>query len=298
MRYLSKCAAIALAMASATSAHAETLTLGSVNDNIRKHIERFTPLAQYLERELADDGVTDVEISVLPNSQAMAEALRQGDVDLYFDSPLVATRVAQMAEAVPFLRRWKNGEATYHSVIVVPADSDMQTIDDLRGSVIGFQEPDSTSGYLLPLAMLLDADLPLQHLHQDQEQPTEDTVGYLFTGDDRNTALGLVRGTLDAGATDNQGFESLQTAQPDRFRALARSIEVPRQVVIRSGALDETLASVIADTLRAMEESAEGVQVMASFHDTTRFDDFPDGVEATFAPIQAILAQISSGSSM
>ncbi|MBO6675991.1 MAG: phosphate/phosphite/phosphonate ABC transporter substrate-binding protein [Rhizobiales bacterium] len=285
-------------MASATAGHAETLTLGSVNDNIRKHIERFTPLAQYLERELADAGITAVEISVLPDSEAMAEALRQGDVDLYFDSPLVATRVAQMADAVPFLRRWKNGEATYHSVIVVPADSDMQTIDDLRGSVIGFQEPDSTSGYLLPLAMLLDADLLLQHLHQDHEQPAEHAVGYLFTGDDRNTALGLVRGTLDAGATDNQGFESLQTAQPDRFRALARSIEVPRQVVVRSGALDETLASVIADTLRSMEESAEGVQVMASFHDTTHFDDFPDGVEATFAPIQSILAQISSGSSM
>lgn len=298
MRCLSICAAIALAMASATAGHAETLTLGSVNDNIRKHIERFTPLAQYLERELADAGITAVEISVLPDSEAMAEALRQGDVDLYFDSPLVATRVAQMADAVPFLRRWKNGEATYHSVIVVPADSDMQTIDDLRGSVIGFQEPDSTSGYLLPLAMLLDADLLLQHLHQDHEQPAEHAVGYLFTGDDRNTALGLVRGTLDAGATDNQGFESLQTAQPDRFRALARSIEVPRQVVVRSGALDETLASVIADTLRSMEESAEGVQVMASFHDTTHFDDFPDGVEATFAPIQSILAQISSGSSM
>jgi phosphonate transport system substrate-binding protein len=298
MRRLSKCVAIALAMASATTVQAETLTLGSVNDNIRKHIERFTPLAQYLERELADFGITAVEISVLPSSESMAEALRQGDVDLYFDSPLVATRVAQMADAVPFMRRWKNGEATYHSVIVVPADSPMQTIDDLRGSVIGFQEPDSTSGYLLPLAMLLDANLPLQHLHQDHEQPTEHAVGYRFTGDDRNTALGLVRGTLDAGATDGNGFEWLQTAQPDRFRVLARSIEVPRQVVVRSATLDETLGSVVADTLRSMTESAEGVQVMASFHDTTRFDDFPDGIEATFAPIHATLAQISSGSSM
>lgn len=298
MRYLSKCAAIALAMTSATSAHAETLTLGSVNDDIRKHIERFTPLAQYLERELADDGVTDVEISVLPNSQAMAEALRQGDVDLYFDSPLVATRVAQMAEAVPFLRRWKNGEATYHSVIIVPADSDMQTIDDLRGSVIGFQEPDSTSGYLLPVALLLEAELPLEHMHQDHQEPAENTVGYLFTGDDRNTALGLVRGTIDAGATDNQGFEALQVAQPDRFRALARSVEVPRQIVVRSAELDEALGSVISSTLRSMSDSPEGIQVMASFHNTTRFDDFPRGIEATFEPIHTILDEINESSVM
>jgi len=298
VRYFSKFAAVALTLASATSAHAETLTLGSVNDDIRKHIERFTPLAQYLERELADDGVTNVEISVLPNSQAMAEALRQGDVDLYFDSPLVATRVARLAEAVPFLRRWKNGEASYHSVIVVPTDSDAESIEDLRDAVIGFQEPDSTSGYLLPVSLLLEAGLPLQHMRQDHQQPDEDSVGYVFTGDDRNTALALVRGTIDAGATDNQGFEALQVAQPDRFRALARSIEVPRQIVVRSAELDEALGSVISSTLRSMTDSPEGIQVMASFHNTTRFDDFPRGIEGTFGPIHTILDEIRENSLM
>ncbi|WP_375572765.1 phosphate/phosphite/phosphonate ABC transporter substrate-binding protein [Ahrensia marina] len=298
MRYFSKFVAVALTLASATSAHAETLTLGSVNDDIRKHIERFTPLAQYLEQELADDGVTNVEISVLPNSQAMAEALRQGDVDLYFDSPLVATRVARLADAVPFLRRWKNGEASYHSVIVVPTDSEMESIEDLRGAVIGFQEPDSTSGYLLPVSLLLEAGLPLQHMRQDHQQPDEDSVGYVFTGDDRNTALALVRGTIDAGATDNQGFEALQVAQPDRFRALARSIEVPRQIVVRSAELDETLGSAISSTLRSMTDSPEGIQVMASFHNTTRFDDFPRGIEGTFGPIHTILDEIRENSLM
>lgn len=298
MRYFSKFAAVALTLASATSAHAETLTLGSVNDDIRKHIERFTPLAQYLERELADDGVTNVEISVLPNSQAMAEALRQGDVDLYFDSPLVATRVARSADAIPFLRRWKNGEASYYSVIVVPTDSDAESIEDLRGAVIGFQEPDSTSGYLLPVSLLLEAGLPLQHMRQDHQQPDEDSVGYVFTGDDRNTALALVRGTIDAGATDNQGFEALQVAQPDRFRALARSIEVPRQIVVRSAELDETLGLAISSTLRSMTDSPEGIQVMASFHNTTRFDDFPRGIEGTFGPIHTILDEIRENSLM
>lgn len=298
MHYLFKCAAIALTLVSATSAHAETLTLGSVNHDIRKHIERFTPLAQYLERELADDGVTDVEISVLPNSQAMAEALRQGDVDLYFDSPLVATRVARLADAVPFLRRWKNGQASYHSVIVVPTDSEMESIEDLRGAVIGFQEPDSTSGYLLPVALLLEAGLPLEHMHQDYGQPAENTIGYLFTGDDRNTALGLVRGSIEAGAIDNQGFEALQVAQPDRFRALARSVEVPRQIVVRSAQLDEALGWVISSTLQSMVDSPEGIQVMAAFHNTTRFDDFPRGIEATFEPIHTILDQINESSLM
>ena len=204
-----------------------TLTLGAVDDDIRKHMERLTPLARYLERELADEGIASVQIAVLPDSQSMAEAMRQGDVDLYFDSPLVATRIARMAGAIPILRRWKNGEATYSSVIVVPANSAIASLEDLRGRVVGFQEPDSTSGYMLPVAMLQQAGLPLRHLHRESERPQEDTVGYLFTGDDRNTVLWLVRGTIDAGATDTQGLRWLHDAQPGRFRVTSSCARRP-----------------------------------------------------------------------
>lgn len=269
-----------------------TLTLGAVDDDIRKHMERLTPLARYLERELADEGIASVQIAVLPDSQSMAEAMRQGNVDLYFDSPLVATRIARMAGAIPILRRWKNGEATYSSVIVVPTNSAIASLEDLRGRVVGFQEPDSTSGYMLPVAMLQQASLPLRHLHRESERPQEDTVGYLFTGDDRNTVLWLVRGTIDAGATDTQGLRWLHDAQPGRFRVLARSMEVPRNIVVRTAAMDDALSAAIADTLRAMDESGEGLEVLDAFNRTTCFDDFPAGIEATFAPIHAVLDRL------
>lgn len=268
-----------------TALAAETLVLGSVNDDIRRHMERFAPLAEYLQEALADDGITAVEIAVLPDSEMMAEAMRAGEVDLYFDSPLVAARVARLAGGEPFLRRWKNGVSEYHSIFVVPTDSPFQTIEDLGGAMVGFQEPDSTSGFMLPAAQLRSEGLALRNFSNLDGTPNDTEVGYVFTGDDRNTVAWLVRGRIDAGATDPRGLEWLQEARPGEYRVLARSISVPRHVVIRRGGLDPVLANRISAVLEDMVNSPDGIETMDAFNDTTRFDRFPLGVEATFGPI-------------
>ncbi len=276
----------------ATAAHTETLTLGSVNDNVRKHVLRFTPLAAYLEDALREHGVTSVEILVLPSSDAMARALSEGRVDLFFDSPLVAAKVARQVGAIPFLRRWKRGVAEYHSVILVPDASPIQSLGDLTGRKIGFQEPDSTSGFLLPAGMISREGLRLTRLNDRSELPPGDALGYVFTGDDENTVLWLARGWIDAGATDPRGFEILEAARPGEYRALARSIDVPRQVVVRRAEMDPALSDIVAHTLIGMAETPEGLEVMQQFHETSQFDQFPDGVPATFAPIYDLLDEL------
>ncbi len=275
-----------------SAAAAGTLVLGSVNDNVRKHLDRFAPLAAYLQEELAGHGIDRVEISVLPTSDAMITALGNGAVDLYFDSPLVAGRVAREAGAVPFLRRWKQGVATYHSVILVPSDSPITEIGQLRGARIGFQEPDSTSGFLLPMGLLRAENLTLRELDGHEIIPGPDEIGYVFTGDDKNSITWLVKGWVEAVATDPRGFEILENARPGQFRAIARSEDVPRQVVIRRAGMDEALVARIAEVLTTMHETDHGLEVMAKFHDTTRFDAFPDGVEATFGRIYALLDRL------
>ncbi|MEM6384216.1 MAG: phosphate/phosphite/phosphonate ABC transporter substrate-binding protein [Pseudomonadota bacterium] len=274
------------------AATAETLVLGSVNENIRKHLEHFAPLAVYLEEVLAEDGITDVEVSVLPDSDSMALALQSGDVDLYFDSPLVAARVARLSGAEPFLRRWKDGVAEYHAMFVVRADSPFETLDDLQGAVVGFQEPDSTSGFMLPAAMLKTTGLHIRDVSADEHSVDESEVGYIFTGHDRNTVASLARGTIDAGATDPRGLEWLEAARPGEYRVLARSINVPRQIVVRRGDLNLVIAGRVSFVLQDMANSVAGKQTMMLFNETTRFDPFPLGVEATFGPIYERLDQL------
>ncbi|MGI9507995.1 MAG: phosphate/phosphite/phosphonate ABC transporter substrate-binding protein [Geminicoccaceae bacterium] len=275
-------------------ASAKTLVLGSVSDNIKKHLARFQPLAEYLKVELSPEGITDVQITVLPSSDAMAEGLRDGKIDLYFDSPLVAARVARLSNSEPFLRRWKRGIGSYHSVIVVPADSEIQTIDDLPGMRIAFQEPDSTSGFMLPAGLLRQEGLALRELPSRAARPVAGEIGYIFTKDDKNTLAWLYKGWVDAAATDPEGFAELDRAKPGHFRVIARSIDVPRQVVIRRRGIDLDLATRIENALTSMELTEFGRTTLRSFNKTTRFDEFPDGVEATFDPIYDLLDQLAA----
>ncbi len=279
---------------SASDASAGTLVLGSVGDNIKKHLVRFEPMAQYLQDKLSAHGITDVQITVLPSSDAMAEALRDGSVDLYFDSPLVAAKVARASESEPFLRRWKRGIGSYHSVIIVPTGSDIRTVADLAGKRIAFQEPDSTSGFMLPAGLLRREDMTLRELPSRATPPGGNEVGYIFTKDDKNTLAWLYKGWVDAAATDPQNYEKLARAKPGSVRIIARSIDVPRQVVIRRNGLEEELADHIGSILVAMDQTESGRSTLKQFNKTTRFDRFPDGVEATFSPIYDLLDQLEA----
>ncbi len=286
--------AIAAALCAPVAAGAEVLVLGSVSGNIKKHIARFEPLAAYLAEELADDGITAVDIAVLTSSKEMITAMREERIQLFFDSPLVATGVADAAGGQPFMRRWKDGVASYHSVIIASQNSEIQTIEDLVDHRIGFQEPDSTSGFLLPVALLSRAELDVEQLRSRDSNPTAGTIGYVFTRDDKNTVSWLHRGWVDAAATDPSSFAELDAALPGQYRVIARSIEVPRQVVIRSAGLSAALQTRLAKIMAEMHLSENGRAALAQFNDTDRFDDFPDGMTETFDPIRAVLSELSA----
>lgn len=275
-------------------ASARTLVLGSVGANIKKHWARFQPLAEYLREELSSVGITAVETKVFSSSDAMAEALRERRVDLYFDSPVVAAKVARSSNSKPFLRRWKRGIASYHSVIMVPAYSDIETIADLAGRRIAFQSPDSTSGFMLPAGLLREAGLTLRELPSRAAKPLSDEVGYLFTLDDKNTLAWIYKGWVDAAATDPKNYNDLVRVKPGAFRIIARSIEVPRQVVIRRRGIEPALAERLEAALMAMDNTARGRDTLQRFNKTTRFDHFPDGINATFNPIYELLDQLEA----
>ena len=283
-------ACIFLAAPAMTSA--ETLTLGSVSDNVKKHLARFEPLAAYLSNELGDDGITKVDVKVMSSSDEMITAIRDEEVDFFFDSPLVATYVAEQSGGRPFLRRWKDGVATDHSVIIVPTDSDIAVIEDLVNHRIGFQEPDSTSGFLLPAAFLRRAELELQELKSRDAMPNDGQIGYVFTKDDKNTVTWLHRGWIDAAATDPGSFAELDAALPGKFRIIARSIEVPRQIVVQGAHVPADIEARVAEIMTDMHMSEQGRAVLEQFNDTDRFDHFPAGIEATFAPVRDVLDEL------
>ncbi|QPB21715.1 phosphonate ABC transporter substrate-binding protein [Rhizobium sp. 007] len=85
-----------------------------------------------------------------------------------------------------------DGATGYYSVMVARKDSGIKKLEDMKGKKLGFADPDSTSGYLVPLVTLPEAiGAPVKEYFS--------STG--FGGGHENLVLEVVKGNFDAGTT-------------------------------------------------------------------------------------------------
>lgn len=92
----------------------------------------------------------------------------------------------------PVLTRMQpTGDMGYYSVMVTLADSDIETLEDMEGKHLGFADPNSTSGYLIPSIELVEQVGDLSEFFASTE----------FQGGHENGVLAVLNGDIDASVT-------------------------------------------------------------------------------------------------
>ena len=99
--------------------------------------------------------------------QQMASYLRRGRVDWSNETAGNAAILEQRGVTSTFLITEREGAVRYHTVFFVRRDSPIQSLKDLAGHSIAFQNPYSTSAYFLPAAQLLDEGMVVSYTHLD-----------------------------------------------------------------------------------------------------------------------------------
>lgn len=263
-----------------TDALEGVITIADIGDDPSDVIEAFQPLADYLAANLGEFGIGVGEVRVAPDIDTMTELVESGDIDIYFDSPYPALLVSEGSGGAPILRRWKEGIEEYHSVIFSLAESDVDTLEDLQGHIIAFDEIYSTSGYMLPLSYMVEAGLTAVEKPDTDAAVADDEVGYVFSGDDENAVQWVISGLVDAAVVDSGVFSEIPEETRDQLTVIAETESLPRHMVIVSPTISEDLRDAIHDILIAMDESEEGQAVLLAFEETAQFDDFPGGADA------------------
>ena len=90
-------------------------------------------------------------------------------------------------------RRHPNGETGYYSVMVARQDSGIKSLSDTKGKRIGYSDPNSTSGYLIPSITLTQ---PPHNLDIKTH-----FASAKFMGGHENAILGLLNGDVDVAVT-------------------------------------------------------------------------------------------------
>ncbi|MCJ7997251.1 phosphonate ABC transporter substrate-binding protein [Rhizobium cremeum] len=90
-----------------------------------------------------------------------------------------------------------DGSMGYYSIMVARKDSGMTKVTDIKGKKLGFADPDSTSGYLIPTVTLPEAlgGVPVKEFVAETG----------FGGGHENLVLEVLKGTFDAGTTFGSG---------------------------------------------------------------------------------------------
>ena len=147
----------------------------------------------------AATGVENVQIFPSPDYNGVIQGLLGGTIDIAsMGASSYAAIYMQAPDAVdPILTYTQSdGSSGYYTIMVASKDSGIKTLADAKGKKLGFADPDSTSGYLVP-NVALPAELNMSIKDYFSETG--------FGGGHENLVLGVLDGKFDVGTTFGSG---------------------------------------------------------------------------------------------
>jgi len=257
------------------AAEDRVLIFGRVHDDPVRSIRDRQEFVDYMAKKLAPLGVTGGKIMVVEKIRLLGQALKEGKVDLFHDSVVPSMVLSKWAGSIPILRQWKYGEADYAGIIVVKKNSGIDTLADLKGKVVAFEEPHSTSASVLPRMLLEEKKLKLVEI-KSPGTVKPDAVGYVY-GEDGSAMNRLITDRVDAATSLDREVQRLKPEIRETIKIIGRTISVPRQIISVRKDLDPKIVKALKEVLLNMEKDPEGQGVLKQQQNTTNIDEIPPG---------------------
>ncbi len=145
-------------------------------------LDQWQPFFDHIENEVED---VRVEVDVAANFAAVAAAIRDGHADIGDVSPEVGIYTANQGWAEIIGPREQGDSDRYFTFITTTPDYDIDSLEDIVNyddATIGFADPLSGTGSLVPLLMLRDAGIDIG------DAPLSDAEDFRAEFSDHSTA--------------------------------------------------------------------------------------------------------------
>ena len=204
-------------------------------------IEKFEPMRVYLEKKLK----RPVKVFTATDYAGVIEAMKKDKVDIAWFGPLSYVLAEKEADAEAFAVgiRKSTGLSTYKSIFVIPGDSEIKSIKDLKGKNVAFVDPASTSGGLVPTYLV----------RKETGKMPEEFFGKLsYAGGHDAAELAVKNKTVDAAADNDITYNKMLKKgliSKESNRILVESEPLPGSPLTYRSELDESLKAKIKDTI-------------------------------------------------
>jgi phosphonate transport system substrate-binding protein len=143
----------------------------------------------------------------------------------------------------------------YHSYLIVNKTSEFRTLEDLRGRVFAFTDPDSNSGRLVPTYWLWQ-------MGETAETFFEKTT-YTYSHD--NAILAVAKGLVDGAAVDGLIWEYYNNKKPiftSKTRIIRKSEPYGIPPLVASNSMPSGLMTKIRRLLFSMHQDPQGQAIL------------------------------------
>ena len=230
--------------------------------NSEKLVEDLKPISDYLSERLG----VKVEAFTASNYIGVVEGLGSGSVDFGIIPPFSSLLAQKQSSAKPILTsKGKTGKPGYTAELYVRKDSGIKSLQDVKGKKVAFVDPSSSSGYIYPGAMLVEAGLNL-----------DKDISYQFSGGHDKSLQLLLNKDVDVIAT----FDGVEARYAKDFpqakneiQKLAISEMIPGIMVTVSSKMDKELQEKLEKALRDIEKDPKMKELFTKMFSITGFSD-------------------------
>ena len=229
----------------AAQAQGNVLRVSAIPDEAPTELQRkFKPLGDYLK---AKTGM-DVEFTPVSDYAAVVEGLATKKIDLAWlgGFTFVQAKLRTDGQVVPIVQRAE--DATFTARFIVPVDSPIKTIADLKGHTFVFGAPSSTSGHLMPRYFLQTQGI----------DAGKDFKTVAFSGAHDATVAFVASGRADAGVLNASVMDKLVEAHnPNAAKVRVLATTPPffdYNWTVRPG-MDPALVKKLTDAFLALDAS-------------------------------------------
>ena len=230
--------------------------------NSEKLVGDLKPISDYLSERLG----VKVEAFTASNYIGVVEGIGSGSVDFGIIPPFSALLAQKQSNAKPILTsKGKTGKPGYTAELYVRKDSGIKNLQDVKGKKVAFVDPSSSSGYIYPGAMLVEAGLNL-----------EKDISYQFSGGHDKSLQLLLNKDVDVIATfdgvEDRYAKDFPQAKTD-IQKLATSDMIPGIMVTVSSKMDKDLQDKLEKALRDIENDPKLKELFTKMFSITGFTD-------------------------
>lgn len=189
--------------------------------SMREMMAQAVPLLRALQKKTGAKEVRMVSSST--DYKSVLDSLARGSIDFAWVGPTAYINRRDTDHLMPVAKAKFGDETAYRGVFIALDKGKVQGLEDLKTNCrIGFVDPESASGYIYPIYLLMQLKI----------NPYKNSKVYFLKNHD-NVLRAVLAGKIDAGVCLEDSLNSIKDPEMrKRIIILAKTSEIPSDVIV------------------------------------------------------------------